>query len=204
MSFYYVDFENVGKNGVNGIEKLTQDDCVTIYYSNNPNIDMKTVINLFQTPAKLQFFKLLDSINLMNRTNALDIILLADISRIAQILKADDYAYIISNDKGYDPAIQEINEIHHFKNILRKTSIASPDVTKTITKSSFIDEIKLNQLFEKQLSKFNTKKNIIIQIVTGSKSRCEINNKIVKHFTNEQTKLIMSALKPIIQMLPGQ
>ena len=59
---YYVDFENLGTAGLVGIENLTENDCVRIYYSNNPNVNMETVINIKKSVSKIQFLKLCDSL----------------------------------------------------------------------------------------------------------------------------------------------
>lgn len=42
---------------------------------------MHTVENIIHSPAKIQFIKLPDSLKKMNLTNALDIILMTDVSR---------------------------------------------------------------------------------------------------------------------------
>ena len=50
---FYIDFENIGSIGLVGIESLTENDCVRIYYSNNPNINMHTVENMMHSPATI-------------------------------------------------------------------------------------------------------------------------------------------------------
>ena len=121
---FYIDFENIGSIGLVGIESLTENDCVRIYYSNNPNINMHTVENMMHSLAKIQFVKLPDSLKMMNLSNALDIVLLTDISRIAATL-GSNYAVVISNDKGYDSVISELNQTNQTHNILRSDSIKS-------------------------------------------------------------------------------
>ena len=121
---FYIDFENVGCAGLIGIESLTNNDCVRIYYSNNPNVDMNTVENILHSSAKIQFIKLPDSLKMMNLSNALDIVLLTDISRIAATL-GSNYAMVISNDKGYDAVISELNQTNKTKNVLRLENIKS-------------------------------------------------------------------------------
>ncbi|WP_297957356.1 PIN domain-containing protein [uncultured Ruminococcus sp.] len=204
---FYIDFENVGSAGLIGIESLSENDCVRIYYSNNPNVDMNTVKNMTLSSAKISFVKIPDSIKMMNLSNALDIVLLTDISRNAGTL-GNNYAYVISNDKGFDLVISEINQTHNIKSISRCENILSAQkasistVTEIATKK--LDENALNQLFSQSLSKYAGYKDKIINIVKKSKTRSSINNNINKSFDSNQTKIIMSALKPIIKNLPGQ
>lgn len=217
---YYVDFENVGTSGLTGIEQLTENDCVTIYYSNNPNVNMETVINIKKFAAKIQFLKLSDSLKKMNFSNALDILILTDVSKILP-LSDDNFCIIISKDKGYDNIIGEFNKENGSEKIFREsdisdavkkyksnnkvknsTSVNVPHKTLKVQKTP-IDEIALENLFKKELLKYKQKKNKIIQIVRSSKSRCEINNRIGKSFTGADQKKIMGKLKPIIKNLPG-
>ena len=66
---YYVDYENVVCSGLVGIDKLTSNDTVNIYYSNDPNVDMETVIRIRNSKANIVFLKLCNSIKQMNRSN---------------------------------------------------------------------------------------------------------------------------------------
>ena len=203
---FYIDFENVGNTGLVGIESLTENDCVRIYYSNNPNVDMHTVENITHSPAKIQFVKLPDSLKMMNLSNALDIVLLTDISRIAAALGLN-YAIVISNDKGYDSVITELNQINQTSNILRLESIKSFSALKlanNVPTSTVLDYNAIDRLFTQTLSSYAQYKDKIVKIVKSSKPSCEINEKICKAFDSPQSKAIMSALKPFIKSLPGQ
>lgn len=203
---FFVDYENVGSTGLMGIESLTENDCVRIYYSNDPNVDMDTVVNMVHSAAKkkIQFIKLPDSLKKMNLPNALDIVLLTDISRIAASLgKAP--AVVISNDKGYDPVISEISSTNKTNSILRLDSIRSMLCFKDHQNESIgVDHNALKLLFDGSLKKYAADKNKIVDIVKTSKTRCEINNRINSSFDSEGAKEIMGALKPVIKTLPGQ
>ena len=203
---FYIDFENVGSTGLVGIESLTENDCVRIYYSNNPNVDMYTVENIIHSSAKIQFVKLPDSLKMMNLSNALDIVLLTDISRIAGTL-GSNYAVVISNDKGYDSVISELNQTNQTHNILRSDSIkafSALNPANNGSASTVVDYNALDKLFMQTLSKYIQDKEKIIKIVSSSKTRCEINNCVNQTFDSNQSKVIMGALKPIIKALPGQ
>ena len=36
-SYYLIDYENVNKSGFNGIELLTENDCIVVFYTQNAN-----------------------------------------------------------------------------------------------------------------------------------------------------------------------
>ena len=217
---YYVDFENVGTAGLAGIEKLAENDCVRIYYSNNPNVNMETVINIKKSVSKIQFLKLCDSLKKMNISNALDIVILTDISNTLP-LSDNDFCIVISNDKGYDSVISELNAKSGNKKIFRESNISeavkkykskvqtavpknkSTKKKKSKTKTT-IDETALENLFKNGLSQYKQQKNQIIQIVKSSKSRDAINISIGKTFNGTDQKNIMKQLKPIIKVLPGK
>jgi lactocepin len=61
----------------------------------------------------------------MNLANAVDIIILSDVSRQAVSL-GNDYIIVISNDKGFDRVIDEINIKNDFKRISRRGTINAP------------------------------------------------------------------------------
>jgi len=204
---FYVDFENVGTGGLIGIESLTENDSVRIYYSNNPNMDMYTVENMIHSPVKIQFIRLPDSLKKMNLANALDIVLLTDISRIVATLGSGNYAIVISNDKGYDSVITELNQTNNNNKIIRTDCIKSVSIqetTKNNTTSKTVDINAVGQLFNQALSKYTPYKDKVINIVRNSKTKCEINNKINQTFGSNQSKIIINELKPIIKNLPGQ
>ena len=121
---YYVDYENVVCSGLVGIDKLTSNDTVNIYYSNDPNVDMETVIRIRNSKANIVFLKLCNSIKQMNRSNALDIVLSNDIVQSIISLRTKDIC-IISKDKDYDMLISELKSKHSGLNITRAASIAS-------------------------------------------------------------------------------
>lgn len=207
---YYVDYENVVCSGLVGIDKLTSNDTVNIYYSNDPNVDMETVIRIRNSKANIVFLKLCNSIKQMNRSNALDIVLSNDIVQSIISLRTKDIC-IISKDKDYDMLISELKSKHSGLNITRAASIASSSqkaaaskIEKQTSKSLKIDSAALNKLFSSELKKYAGNKNDIVNIVSTSHTRCEVNNRINQKYNNSQSRVIMAALKPIIKNLPGR
>lgn len=79
MACYLVDYENVNQKGVNGVIhlKLTENDCIVIYYSNNANsLTFELHNELMRTNAKIEYRKITSE-----SKNALDFILVCDLGR---------------------------------------------------------------------------------------------------------------------------
>lgn len=202
---FFIDFENVGCNGLTGIEDLLESDIVAIYYSNNPNLNMDTVMKMFQSKAKIKFYKLSDEIKNMNLKNALDIVILYDISRPSNNQCAD-WMMIVSNDSGYDNAINSFAE--NGMKLKRITSISKAPKTLSLSAKngsaqSKTNEQKITELFKKELSEFISHQQYIINVIMSSKTRSQINNTLTKKFPANTGK-IMKAIKPYIKHLPGQ
>ena len=203
---YYIDFENVNCGGLKGVENLKGSDIVFIYYSNDPSLNMDTVIKIVQTKAKIEFQKLSDEIKNMNLKNALDIVILNDISRIINN-QCNEWFIIVSNDSGYDTIINRYAA--NGKKIKRVASVSKAPQAAAQTKKnnsavSTVNEQAITALFKKELSELASQKQQIINIIKSSKTRSNINETIMKHFPNKTGGKIMKAIKPFIKHLPGQ
>lgn len=108
MNYYYVDYENVNNNGLEGIENLEKKDMVNILYSANANtMNMETVKKLRQCKATIKFV----DVKCLGR-NALDFQLCVLLgSRIGKFRGKQLNTYIVSKDHGYDSVKNGINII---------------------------------------------------------------------------------------------
>lgn len=99
----YVDFENVSSAGLNGVLKLTKNDEVKIFLG--PKCSKMSLIeaeSILHCDATVELIK-----NDQIGKNALDFIIMVHLGYdIAK--NAADRFFIISNDKGYEPAIHEM------------------------------------------------------------------------------------------------
>lgn len=102
----YVDYENVNISGLKGIESLTHDDVVKIFIgAQTTKLTMVDADRIFNCEASVELIS-----NKYIGRNALDFIIMVHMGYdIAQEL-AKNY-YIISKDKGYDPAIHEMRKM---------------------------------------------------------------------------------------------
>ncbi len=116
MSSFYVDFENVGSLGMDGISLLTDADTVFIFYSNKADtMKMNVVAQIYQTSARIIFEKVE-----LGTPNALDFQLLTDL--FCKIQNTQGKSYIISKDTGYDVAVKRGRSMYNYE-LWRKTSI---------------------------------------------------------------------------------
>jgi len=58
MKYFFVDYENVGSDGLNGIDKLDGENTVFIFYTQNADkISFDIHVQLNETLATIQYFK---------------------------------------------------------------------------------------------------------------------------------------------------
>ncbi len=102
----YIDFENVSQQGLRGIHHLTKNDLVRIFLG--PKCSKMSLIDadmVFHCDATVELIT-----NDQIGKNALDFIIMVHLGYdIAK--KAGNAYYVVSNDKGYEPAINEMKSM---------------------------------------------------------------------------------------------
>lgn len=97
MNYYLVDFENVKKDGLDGIHKLEEEDRVCILYSKNADsITFEQHKRITESRADIELCKV-D----VGSKNALDFQLATQLGFLIANKAADSY-YIVSKDKGFE------------------------------------------------------------------------------------------------------
>ncbi len=97
MNYYLVDFENVKKDGLDGIHKLEKEDRVCILYSKNADsITFEQHKRIMESKAEITLCKV-D----VGSKNALDFQLATQLGFLIANKEADSY-YIVSKDKGFE------------------------------------------------------------------------------------------------------
>ncbi len=115
MAAYYVDYENVGSNGLLGLEKLTKEDRLILFFSDHADtIKMEIVQALMKTPCQIEFYKIE-----RGTQNALDFQL---ITMLYTVETGKEPCYIISKDNGYDASIKMAQRLN-LKHVQRKNTI---------------------------------------------------------------------------------
>ena len=131
----YVDYENVSLKGLDGIEKLTKDDVVKIFIgSQSAKLSMKDADRIFNSEAEVELIK-----NTYIGKNALDFIIMVHMGYdIAK--ETDKKFFVISKDKGYDPAI---HEMRHFSG---STIYRRQEISETFNEKEGIGKKILNKI----------------------------------------------------------
>lgn len=99
MRIFYADYENIQSAGLEGIDRLTEDDRLYVFYSvHAETIKIGVVNQILNSLAKVEFVEA-DA----GTENALDFQLVAGL--FANISEENEY-YIVSRDTGFDAAIK--------------------------------------------------------------------------------------------------
>lgn len=99
--YFLIDYENVNREGLNGITKLSENDCVRIYYSNAAEtltFGLHRRINL--SKAHFDYIKVQIPIK-----NAADCQILFDIRDLSKKNRTAEY-FIVSKDSDFDKAVE--------------------------------------------------------------------------------------------------
>lgn len=110
LAVYLIDFENVTSAGISGIQKLTKDDKVYIFYTvNASSMSFAAHMNLLSSPAEVIYYNVTSG-----GKNALDFQLSSFLGYLISRGEDKDFC-IISNDRGYD----------HVKSFWEKSGLAA-------------------------------------------------------------------------------
>lgn len=108
MRIYYIDFENVGFKGLEGIETLTKNDKVIIFiykHSSEQEIShLKQYLKDTKAKVVMNFFK-------VHTKNSLDFKICTELGIQAMKHKREAVHFIVSHDKGYIAAIEHMESM---------------------------------------------------------------------------------------------
>lgn len=195
-NYYLIDYENVNKSGFNGIELMTEKDCIVVFYTQNANtIPFDLHFKLAETKASLQLIYAATG-----GKNALDFQLSTYLGFLIGSHIAGDI-HIISNDKGYEflKSFWEkqsviISIASDLKGNINIPQSAAPekesDFDKAVKplKMTFEDKNAMNKIFKHCLT-----------LKTQNEKSQYINNNIGKLFGSDKQKKYYAAIKPLIK-----
>ncbi len=138
MAIYYVDFENVHINGLNGAESLDSNDTILIFCREKDVISIKKECKLRKIDAFIKCCVVYSTTK-----NALDFELISELF----MDKCNEIRYIISHDKGFEAAVERglrkgilcfrkesindmgfLNELNFYKSSCREEVINVTDI----------------------------------------------------------------------------
>lgn len=179
MAIYLVDFENIGYNGLKGIEKLPKGDQVHLFYSCNADkltFDIHLCINA--SKAEIFYYKVETG-----SKNALDFQLATYLGSLAGANPEESY-YIVSNDDGF----------HYIIQFWKQRQVDIQQISKLQFQSIEEDEVLM-------LLPAGHKEDVreVMACINEYKSKQGINNALVKHFGNKQGSDIYRAIKSLLK-----
>ena len=192
--FYLIDYENVNRSGLDGIEMLRKNDTVIIFYSKHADtLSFQLHEKLNDTKADITYFDV-DTVG----KNALDFQLASYIGYIVGKYEGST-CYIISHDAGF------ANVCNFWRKKGVKISIF-PDISRSATarevKKSDIKLILADLGLESEDENFV--KNLLIENINRYDAslpqiKGSINTELCKRFGSEKTRDIYSAIKGLIR-----
>lgn len=193
-NFYLVDYENVHKAGLSGIEELKTTDTVIIFYSANADsLSFELHHFLGEAKANIKYIKV-DT----DGKNALDFQLS---SYIGYLIGRDEHCrcYIVSNDKGYNN-VRDFWQRRDAK-VRMIPCIKSQTNNANIKKNELLEALRELPLSseEKAEAAEIVRKHIKVGAPQLSQLKININNELIHAFGTEKTKLIYYVVKPLIK-----
>ncbi|MBQ6776555.1 MAG: hypothetical protein IJP53_08865 [Synergistaceae bacterium] len=168
MNYYFIDFENVGSEGVKGINKLDADSTVFFFYSKNADkITFELHIQLSDSKANIQYHKVE-----VDHKNALDFQLSSYLGYVIRENKDSEASYfIVSKDSGFASLVPFWKK--RKINIELVTDISGQHVVETVRELE-------QQVVD--LTKDTAHAAAIANIIKSYKTKQGINNALVKIF----------------------
>lgn len=119
MNCFLIDFENVKSAGLKGIEYLTDNDDVYIFYSDYANsITFDAHHKMNQSNANIQFFK-----STTSGKNALDFQLISYLGYLIAQKKYKNY-FVITDDRGFESAVK------FWKDFFKQNKLSDLDINR--------------------------------------------------------------------------
>lgn len=191
MRYYFIDWENVGDNGFEGYEKLTQYDRIVIFIKNtmSPSKIMRKVIE--NTKAKVEIKKF-DA----RTKNAADFNI---VSYLGYLVAKDNKAnyYIVSRDCGYKAAIETLQRLEPNTSFNLIPSIHNKILEVSKVNRRLIMEQEMQPIMHRFYDEVAFKR--LINICAKSTTLGELNNKLVHTFRKEECNEIYKVVKPYFE-----
>ena len=190
MNYYLVDYENVGADGLKGIEALDEQNTVYVFYSNNADkITFELHMKLNASKAAIFFFKANTG-----HKNALDFQLSSYLGWLIHANSGTESKYfIVSKDNGFSSLIP-----------FWKRHKAAVSMVADVSRQN-INEAEENLTLQVQKLAVDEKNAAAIaSIILSYKTKQGINNALVKAFGTQKAGEIYKAVKPLLTDKKGR
>lgn len=218
---FLIDIENVANSGFEGLENLSAEDSLLIFYSEkHSSINLSVHQKLEQSPARKEYLSIKTG-----GKNALDFQLVTWLGyRLAKVPQ-ESYV-IVSKDTGFDAVVDFWKK--RGMNVSRNADLKVPGRKQTVKKAEKKAEKKADkekkkaQKKEKQQQKKESEKEKkirevrkqipeyagdapeIVQILGSTNTKQELNNGLVKIFGSDKAGKLYKKLKPMIKNRKGK
>lgn len=215
-NYYFVDYENVNHAGLVGLERLSEGDCIRIYYGRvAQTIPFPYMRKLNRLAARVEYTKVLLPI-----ANGADCQILFEVLQAYKSSPLTNY-YIISKDSDFDVPIEEFKKIFGL-NItkIRKigdsfpepvyansaaqavtppSSVIPPDFAKNLSRT---DEIEF--IFDTQLDMppYIEHRSDILRLIKNSPDKLTLNSELTKLIPGSCVSTIFKTYKTVLHDLP--
>ena len=182
MATFYIDYENVHNAGLKGLELLSKDDYVYIFYSEHANtFNVQSMKLALQSVCGIEFVEATIGI-----PNAMDFQI---VTMVYATVDTDDCHYIISKDRGFDVAIN-MGKKCNCTNVERYQDIGQAYTNYMKKKNSIYREV-VEALEDKPEA---TLVNISSEIEIGinEEKLAETNKKKIKQFIEKESGVTVS------------
>lgn len=214
--FFLVDYENVNCAGLDGIENLSEKDCVRIYYREEREEIEKLTLGIHKRIEKSKaHFKYIEA--KWSIKNAADFWILFDIEKLLKKNKSAEY-FIVSNDTDFDKDIKRFcGEKRKVKRISvidkrdepvkAKNTRRKANTSKNLSKKTDKKEAQIRSFFGRYLkeAEYTEQKEQIIRVLLDGKTKTQVNNELMKIYPESKTVgKIMEICKPLFKELLGK
>ena len=199
MHYYLIDYENVKTSGLDGITKLTEEDVVVIFYTDNANtLTFGLHRRLNESKAQIRFQKVA-----AGTKNALDFQMASYLGyAVHENLGKEVTYYLVSNDQGF--SVLQLYWNRQKIDVRMAANLGRQQLEEMPEKHSHEDEL------EKKLAVLLPDKSqvpVVAKIIRDCETRQEINgelNRIYRPGPNDKTvSEINKAIKSLIAGKPG-
>ena len=187
MTYYLIDYENTGENGLEGLSDLGSGDQVIIFYSENADkMSFDLHQRLQECYAAIEFRKIT-----IGKKNALDFQLAAYLGYLMAREESGRFC-IVSSDLGYEVLL----DFWKGKNIKLIDSIAA-ETEKNVKERSQLEENLRQMVGQDDLQ-------LVMRCISTGKSKQVINNLLVKQFGSKKAGELYKKIKPLLKEKKGK
>jgi hypothetical protein len=201
MATYLIDYENVHKNGLTGIKKLTEDDTVIVFVGNKINdVPIDAVMAMLNSAAQMKIKKMKKTAD-----NYLDFQLATCLGGL--VATGDDKEFfIISNDRDFESVIDYWRHNKASVRIERRSAISASPPAEAASAAASKDSAKLDNATRKKIRELVKSEKLspgnytgIYNLFLSGKTKQVLHTGLVRLFEQQKGSRLYGLLKDIFE-----